>query len=109
MTHPTPKQDSQTIELFRAALMEKHSDDWDMETISEAAHICAATIEAYCVERERKLFKSLHKRLDDRFRIIEDIHPGRGGCIDKWELQKELCEFDNDLHLQKQSSSQETK
>lgn len=29
------------IEAFRKALMEKHADDWTMETISEAAHICA--------------------------------------------------------------------
>lgn len=29
------------VETFRKALMEKHHQDWDMETISEAAHICA--------------------------------------------------------------------
>jgi len=29
------------VETFRKALMSKHSDDWSMEVISEAAHICA--------------------------------------------------------------------
>lgn len=32
---------SDLTEQFRKALMEAHADDWDMETISEAAHICA--------------------------------------------------------------------
>ena len=34
-----------TVELFRKALMERHAEDWDMETISEAAHICAEATE----------------------------------------------------------------
>lgn len=29
------------IEIFRKALMAEHHHDWDMETVSEAAHICA--------------------------------------------------------------------
>lgn len=32
---------SQTVERFRKALMRRHHDDWDMETVAEAAHICA--------------------------------------------------------------------
>jgi hypothetical protein len=33
------------IEVFRKAPMVEHHQDWDMDTISEAAHICA---EAWC-------------------------------------------------------------
>lgn len=46
-----PNADPVVVERFRAALMVEH-DDWDMETVSEAAHICAdadaiaATVEA---------------------------------------------------------------
>lgn len=29
-------------ERMRKALMEAHADEWDMETVAEAAHICAA-------------------------------------------------------------------
>lgn len=29
------------IEVFRKALMEAHADDWDMDLVAEAAHICA--------------------------------------------------------------------
>jgi hypothetical protein len=29
------------VERYRKALMAKHADDWTMEVISEAAHICA--------------------------------------------------------------------
>jgi hypothetical protein len=32
---------SDLVEVFRKALMEAHADDWDMDTVSEAAHICA--------------------------------------------------------------------
>lgn len=31
------------VESFRQALQAAHHDDWDMETVSEAAHICANT------------------------------------------------------------------
>lgn len=31
-------------EKFRTALMEVHANDWTMETIAEAAHICAGAI-----------------------------------------------------------------
>lgn len=33
--------ESSLVETFRSALMAEHHDDWDMETVSEAAHICA--------------------------------------------------------------------
>jgi hypothetical protein len=29
------------VEVYRKALMREHSDDWTMEVIAEAAHICA--------------------------------------------------------------------
>lgn len=32
------------IEQFRKALMVAHADDWTMDTISEAAHICARSV-----------------------------------------------------------------
>jgi hypothetical protein len=32
---------SEMVERFRKALMQRHHDDWDMETVAEAAHICA--------------------------------------------------------------------
>lgn len=32
------------IEQFRRALMREHSHDWDMNTVSEAAHICARAL-----------------------------------------------------------------
>lgn len=32
------------IEAFREALMAAHSDDWTMEIIAEAAHICARVV-----------------------------------------------------------------
>jgi hypothetical protein len=32
------------VEVFRKALMVEHGDDWDMETVSEAAHICAKAV-----------------------------------------------------------------
>jgi len=48
------------IEAFRRALMEAHSQDWTMEVISEAAHICGhvevvprAFVEEHRVIRER--------------------------------------------------------
>lgn len=36
---------SDLVEVFREALMREHHGDWDMETISEAAHICARQLE----------------------------------------------------------------
>lgn len=39
-----PEDFAALAERFRAALMVEHADDWDMETISEAAHICARQI-----------------------------------------------------------------
>jgi capsule polysaccharide export protein KpsE/RkpR len=45
---------SKTLELFRSELMKRHSDDWDMETIAEAAHICAEASEAHEQERIRE-------------------------------------------------------
>lgn len=36
--------EAETIELFRKALQREHHDDWTMETISEAAHICARAL-----------------------------------------------------------------
>jgi hypothetical protein len=38
---PDPRPWSPLVERFRSALMREHADDWDMETVSEAAHICA--------------------------------------------------------------------
>jgi pyridoxal biosynthesis lyase PdxS len=81
--------------------MEKHSDDWDMETISESAHICAATIEAYCearcTERERLA------RIDEWNHI--ELYPFKIVYVrdDRTviEAQERIDE------LQKQSSSQE--
>jgi hypothetical protein len=35
---------SPLVERFRAALMAEHADDWDMETVAEAAYICAAAV-----------------------------------------------------------------
>lgn len=29
------------VERYRKALMREHAGTWDMETVSEAAHICA--------------------------------------------------------------------
>lgn len=37
-------KDDDLVEVFRHALMEAHHHDWSMETISEAAHICAAAV-----------------------------------------------------------------
>lgn len=34
----------QLVEQFREALMQAHHHDWDMETVSEAAHICARSL-----------------------------------------------------------------
>ena len=45
---------STTIELFRKALMCEHRDDWTMETISEAAHICARALETSPVHKTLK-------------------------------------------------------
>jgi len=40
---PVPRaEQAANIERFRKALMEAHAHDWTMDTISEAAHICAA-------------------------------------------------------------------
>lgn len=35
------------VERFRTTLMERHADDWDMETCSEAAHVCAEAMVAW--------------------------------------------------------------
>lgn len=35
---------SDLIESMARALMVAHHDDWDMETVREAAHICAAVV-----------------------------------------------------------------
>jgi hypothetical protein len=35
---------SEVIERFRKALQKEHHQDWTMEIISEAAHICAKSI-----------------------------------------------------------------
>jgi predicted RNase H-like nuclease (RuvC/YqgF family) len=47
---------SDLVEVFRKALMEVHADDWDMDTVSEAAHICAlsalAARQAFCRAEE---------------------------------------------------------
>jgi hypothetical protein len=32
---------ARVVERFRKALMVAHADDWDMETVAEAAHVCA--------------------------------------------------------------------
>lgn len=36
--------ESGLTERFRAALMVEHHHDWTMETVSEAAHICAHSL-----------------------------------------------------------------
>ena len=38
---------SEMVERFREALMEHHHHDWDMETVAEAAHICADTLASH--------------------------------------------------------------
>lgn len=38
------KDHAELIEHFRKALMREHHQDWTMEVISEAAHICARAI-----------------------------------------------------------------
>lgn len=38
------KDTAELIEHFRKALMKAHHQDWTMEVISEAAHICAKAI-----------------------------------------------------------------
>ena len=42
---------SELVERFREALMAEHADDWDMDTVSEAAHVCAAAIGRWSVLR----------------------------------------------------------
>jgi hypothetical protein len=37
----TARRTAHWVEAFRKALMDEHSNDWTMETIAEAAHICA--------------------------------------------------------------------
>lgn len=44
------KVEANLIEVFRKALMREHHQDWDMETVSEAAHICA---KAWCDEGDK--------------------------------------------------------
>lgn len=39
ITHSGPM-----VERFRAALMRRHADDWDMDTVAEAAYVCAAEL-----------------------------------------------------------------
>jgi hypothetical protein len=41
------------VKLFRKELMDRHFDDWTMETIGEAARICADAAEAHYQERAR--------------------------------------------------------
>jgi hypothetical protein len=38
-------------EEFRAALMREHADDWDMETVAEAAHTCADALNRLLAEQ----------------------------------------------------------
>jgi len=38
------EETSELVERFRKALMTQHGDDWTMEIISEAAHICAKSV-----------------------------------------------------------------
>jgi len=38
-------------ERFREALMAEHGEDWDMDTVSEAAHVCATAIGRWSVLR----------------------------------------------------------
>lgn len=40
------RQWSPLVETFRTALMAEHSDDWDMDTVAEAAYICASALTA---------------------------------------------------------------
>lgn len=45
MSDPTERAHSPLVEVFREALMREHHHDWDMETVAEAAYICAAQLE----------------------------------------------------------------
>lgn len=42
-----PDFNPEIVEVFRHALMKKHADDWDMNTVAEAAYICAQAINAH--------------------------------------------------------------
>jgi hypothetical protein len=62
-----PRFDPDIVELFRAALMKHHANDWDMETVAEAAYICAEAIQpmidvwAYTLEKRPGSTKHLKK------------------------------------------------
>jgi hypothetical protein len=42
------------VALFRAALMKRHSDDWDMETVAEAAYICAEAVQPFIAQSNQQ-------------------------------------------------------
>lgn len=61
MSEPTSIQqdrfkhaDPQTVELFRKALTREHAQDWDMETVAEAAYICADALNRGAVNKTLK-------------------------------------------------------
>jgi hypothetical protein len=42
---PDPRPANKYTEPMRKALMAEHAHDWDMETVGEAAYICAVVAE----------------------------------------------------------------
>lgn len=46
-----PRPWSPLVERFRSALMREHADDWSMETVAEAAYICAGVVTSTVTRR----------------------------------------------------------
>lgn len=42
-----PNDPGEIVERFRKALMVAHADDWDMDTVAEAAHVCAEEVTSW--------------------------------------------------------------
>jgi hypothetical protein len=86
---PDPRPWSPLVERFRSALMREHADDWDMETVSEAAHICAHVMALIAQPDREPLWRGKTIRVpraDDRRSSIGarlDVPPGTAVRVDE--------------------------
>jgi hypothetical protein len=62
-TIPDPRPSTEFTEIFRTALMKEHAHDWTMETVAEAAYICAFIVQPYGAKFAWQLVTSFFEML----------------------------------------------
>lgn len=55
----------QLTEVFRAELLKRYSNEWDMETVSNAAHACAEVVMPVLLSERREAQKEILTRLKE--------------------------------------------